>query len=205
MELKKKENIGWIDLLRVLACFFVVFSHSCDAFIGQFDANRESFLTGVFLGSLMRPCVPIFVMMTGVLLLPVQTDMAAFYKKRIGRLIPPMIFWSLVLPVLYFIYLNYINPDTQNPLISMPDHSLEALWFKLYTFIFNFNFDTVPLWYLYMLIGLYLIMPIISFKEGTKIILRHLGNQPDCSICKNVRSSTRLSGQLREYGSMGSM
>lgn len=148
MELKKKENIGWIDLLRVLACFFVVFSHSCDAFIGQFDANRESFLTGVFLGSLMRPCVPIFVMMTGVLLLPVQTDMAAFYKKRIGRLIPPMIFWSLVLPVLYFIYLNYINPDTQNPLISMPDHSLEALWFKLYTFIFNFNFDTVPLWYL---------------------------------------------------------
>ena len=70
MELKKKENIGWIDLLRVLACFFVVFSHSCDAFIGQFDANRESFLTGVFLGSLMRPCVPIFVMMTGVLLLP---------------------------------------------------------------------------------------------------------------------------------------
>ena len=35
MELKKKENIGWIDLLRVLACFFVVFSHSCDAFIGQ--------------------------------------------------------------------------------------------------------------------------------------------------------------------------
>ena len=26
----------------------------------------------------------------------------------------------------------------------------------------NFNFDTVPLWYLYMLIGLYLIMPLIS-------------------------------------------
>lgn len=51
MELKKRENIGWIDLLRVLACFFVVFSHCCDAFIGQFDANRESFLTGTFLGS----------------------------------------------------------------------------------------------------------------------------------------------------------
>lgn len=162
MELKKRENIGWIDLLRVLACFFVVFSHCCDAFIGQFDANRESFLTGTFLGSLMRPCVPIFVMMTGVLLFPVRTDMGTFYKKRIGRLIPPIIFWSLVLPVLYFVYLNYINPDTQNPLISMPDHSLEALWIKLYTFIFNFNFDTVPLWYLYMLIGLYLVMPIVS-------------------------------------------
>ena len=57
MELKKKENIGWIDLLRVLACFFVVFSHSCDAFIGQFDANRESFLLHISVpsGRVMMP------------------------------------------------------------------------------------------------------------------------------------------------------
>lgn len=206
MELKKKENIGWIDLLRVLACFFVVFSHSCDAFIGQFDANRESFLTGVFLGSLMRPCVPIFVMMTGVLLLPVQTDMAAFYKKRIGRLIPPMIFWSLVLPVLYFIYLNYINPDTQNPLISMPDHSLEALWFKLYTFIFNFNFDTVPLWYLYMLIGLYLIMPIISGwleKVSKKELKLFLGIWGISLIAPYVKMFAPALGYQGNYGNMG--
>ena len=75
MELKEKENIGWIDLLRILACFLVVFSHCCDGFIAQFDANRDSFLTGVFSGSLVRPCVPLFVMMTGVLLLP---GLAAF-------------------------------------------------------------------------------------------------------------------------------
>ena len=25
MELKRKETIGWIDLLRVIACFLVVF------------------------------------------------------------------------------------------------------------------------------------------------------------------------------------
>lgn len=27
-----RERIGWIDLLRVLACFLVVFSHCCDPF-----------------------------------------------------------------------------------------------------------------------------------------------------------------------------
>ena len=32
----------------------------------------------------------------------------------------------------------------------------------LNTFVFNFNFDTTPLWYLYMLIGLYLLMPILN-------------------------------------------
>ena len=157
----KRENIGWIDLLRVIACFLVVFSHCCDAFIADFS-NRASFLTGVFSGSLVRASVPLFVMMTGVLLLPIRTDVGAFYKKRIGRLAMPAIFWCLALPVLFFIYLNYFNPGTGNPLISIPGHSLNELWVKLYTFPFNFNFDTVPLWYVYMLIGLYFIIPVVS-------------------------------------------
>ena len=32
MEINKRENIGWIDLLRVTACFLVVFAHCCDPF-----------------------------------------------------------------------------------------------------------------------------------------------------------------------------
>ena len=37
MELKRKETIGWIDLLRVIACFLVVFAHCCDPFVARFD------------------------------------------------------------------------------------------------------------------------------------------------------------------------
>lgn len=33
---------------------------------------------------------------------------------------------------------------------------------RLYTFVFNFNYDTTPLWYLYMLVGLYLVMPVLG-------------------------------------------
>lgn len=164
MELKKNENIGWIDLLRVLACFLVVFSHCSDGFIAQFDANRQSFLTGVFTGSLFRPCVPLFVMMTAVLLLPIKPEytLTGFYRKRIGRIVIPLVFWSLLLPVLAFLYFNYVNPDTQNPLISVEGYTTQSLMERLYTFIFNFNFDTLPLWYLYMLIGLYLLMPVLN-------------------------------------------
>ena len=103
----KKENIGWIDLLRVVACFLVVFSHCCDPFVAQFDNDRTSFLTGVFSGSLVRPCVPLFVMMTGVLLLPVRTGMSEFYRRRIGRVLVPLAFWSIALPVAFHLYLNY--------------------------------------------------------------------------------------------------
>ena len=71
ISIPRKEHIGWVDLLRVLACFLVVFAHCCDPFVGQFDADCGAFLTGAFAGSLVRCSVPLFVMMTGVLLLPV--------------------------------------------------------------------------------------------------------------------------------------
>lgn len=164
MEYGRQNNIGWVDLLRVLACFMVVFSHSCDAFVAQFDADRASFLTGVFGGSLMRASVPLFVMMTGVLLLPVGQgyDLVSFYRKRIGRILPPLVFWSVALPLLMYAYFNYINPSTCNPQVAVDSYTVQQLVQRIYTFVFNFNFDTTPLWYLYMLIGLYLLMPVLN-------------------------------------------
>lgn len=159
-----RENIGWIDLLRVIACGLVVFAHCCDPFVAHFDANRGMFLTGVFAGSLARPSVPLFAMMTAVLLLPInkETTIDRFYKKRIGRIIAPLIFWSLALPLMAFIYFTVLNPGTANPQLSVGDYTAATLIQRLCTFIFNFNFDTTPLWYLYMLIGLYIVMPIIN-------------------------------------------
>lgn len=204
MELKK-ENIGWIDLLRIIACFLVVVSHCCDPFIGQFDADRNIFLNGVFAGSLVRCCVPLFVMMTGVLLLPVNAEIRPFYKKRIGRIIVPLIFWSIVLPILYFFYLNY-GVTTTSPQIDMNDHTLTATLKKLYMFIFNFNFDTIPMWYLYMLIGLYLVMPIISAwlkqasKKDIRLVLYIWGIT---LVLPYIKMLAPVLGYTGNYGNMG--
>lgn len=164
MTINERQSIGWIDMLRVAACILVVFAHCCDPFVAHFDANREMFLTGVFAGSLARPCVPLFAMMTAALLLPIGegTTLNSFYKKRIGRILPPLVFWSIALPLIAFFYFTVMNPETANPQLSVADYTAGTLAQRLYTFIFNFNFDTTPLWYLYMLIGLYIIMPIIN-------------------------------------------
>ncbi len=156
------ERLAWIDLLRVAACFMVVFSHCCDPFVAQFDADRASFLTGTFLGSLVRPCVPLFVMMTGVLLLPTGMSAGEFYRRRIGRIAIPLVFWSVALPLMFFLYFGVLHPYTANPAVDVANHTWAATFPKLWTFIFNFTFDTTPLWYLYMLVGLYLIMPVLS-------------------------------------------
>lgn len=157
-----KEHIGWVDLLRITACFLVVLAHCCDPFVAQFDNNRFDFLSGTSWGSLVRPCVPLFVMMTGVLLMPVREDMTVFYKKRIGRILIPLIFWSLLTPLFYYLYLNGAGVVTVSPNIVAEEHTLSAMLTRLYTFVFNFSYATIPLWYLYMLIGIYLIMPVVS-------------------------------------------
>ena len=144
----RREHIGWVDLLRVLACFLVVFAHCCDPFVGQLDADRGAFLTGAFAGSLVRCSVPLFVMMTGVLLLPVGEGMGAFYRRRIGRIVPPLLFWSLALPLLFFAYLHTFGAATQSPTVDPASYTVRQLVVRLYTFVFNFNYDTTPLWYL---------------------------------------------------------
>lgn len=204
----RQNNIGWIDVLRILACFTVVFAHSCDAFVSQFDANREMFLTGVFCGSLTRASVPLFVMITATLLLPLKEEetLATFYKKRIGRIITPLIFWSVALPVMSFCYFEYINPETKNLQMSVDYYTLETLLQRIYTFIFNFNFDTTPLWYLYMLIGLYIIMPILNSwlvrasQKDIKTILYIWGGT---LFLPYIKMFAPLVGYEGNYGNMG--
>lgn len=153
-------HIAWVDFLRILACFLVVLAHCCDPFVGSFDGSFN-FKSAVFWGSLVRPCVPLFAMISGVLLFPVTLEMGAFYSRRLKRVLVPLIVWSLALPLLYFGYFA-AGVQTDSPNIVMDTYTWSATVGKLYTFFFNFNYDTTPLWYVYMLVGLYLFMPIMS-------------------------------------------
>lgn len=139
----------------------VVLAHCCDPFVAQYDNNYSDFMAGALWGSFVRPCVPLFVMISGVLLLPVKMDMGTFYRRRLSRILIPLVAWSVILPVLYYFYLNTGAP-TASPTIDMEQHTMSAMLAKFYTFIFNFTYDTIPLWYLYMLVGIYLFLPILS-------------------------------------------
>lgn len=200
-----KEHIAWIDVLRITACFLVILSHCCDPFVGQFDNNHYEFLTGAFIGSFVRPCVPLFVMISGILLLPVKMDMATFYSKRAKRVVIPFVFWSLMLPVMYYLYVNS-GIKIISPNIVAEDHTLGMTLQKLYTFIFNFNYDTTPLWYVYMLIGLYLFMPIIGawLKQASKRDIQWFLRIWIVSMClPYLQMLGPLVGYTGNYGNMG--
>lgn len=205
MKSTTNDHLGWVDLLRVIACFLVILSHSCDPFVGKFDAAPGEFLSGAMVGSLVRCCVPLFIMISGLLLLPVNMSMSSFYTKRTKRLLVPFVFWSLMLPVLYFLYINS-GFEIVNPNIVFEDYTLSATIRKMYLFIFNFNYDTTPLWYAYMLVGLYLFMPVIGawLKQATQKEIKIFLYIWVVSMClPYVEMAAPLFGYTGNYGSMG--
>lgn len=85
---KADSRVVWLDVVRLIAMFTVVCCHCTDPFnfYPRTAPNIEDIkFWGAVYGAVLRPCVPLFVMITGALLLPVRGDASVFYKKRIPR------------------------------------------------------------------------------------------------------------------------
>lgn len=162
-------RIIWVDVLRFIAIFMVICIHCSDPFNVSPEArsNPEFNFWGSIYGSFLRPCVPLFVMITGLLLLPTNMSLGSFYKKRLLRIAVPFLVWSVLYnlfpwvtgvlglsPTIISDVFAYASPDASQ--------SFGDAMKNIALIPFNFNVYTVPMWYLYMLIGLYLYMPFFS-------------------------------------------
>ena len=173
--------------------------------MAHFNADYAKFLTGCGIGSAVRCCVPLFAMMTGVLLFPVKGTLGQFYGKRLGRLLVPLVFWSLALPLMYYVYFQLAGPSA-SPSVDMSTFTGGMTLQKMYTFIFNFNYDTTPLWYLYMLVGVYLIIPIFSAwlqQASQKEIKLFLGVWAITLFLPYIKMLAPILGYSGNYGHMG--
>ena len=162
-------RIEWVDILRFIAIFMVICIHCADPFNVSPEArsNPEFNFWGSIYGSFLRPCVPLFVMITGLLLLPVKMPLGAFYKKRLLRIATPFIIWSILYNLFPWITGLLGLPSTTISDVfayasSDASQSFSEAIKNIALIPVNFNVYTVPMWYLYMLIGLYLYMPFFS-------------------------------------------
>ncbi len=153
-----KHDLTWIDYLRVIACFLVVLAHCCDAYVSS--ASAESFMAGSLWGTFYRPSVPLFIMISGVLLMPTSMRIAEFYSRRLKRVLIPFAFWSIISPFLFYILVSSVN--MLNPTIHAEHHTITAVLNNAWLWLFNFSYSTIPYWYVYMMVGVYLIIPIMS-------------------------------------------
>lgn len=166
-------RIVWLDVLRVIAIFMVICIHCSDPFNVSPEArsNPDFNFWGCIYGSFLRPCVPLFVMITGILLLPVKMSLEDFYKKRLLRIAVPFVVWSVLYNLFPWItgVLGLPQSIISDVFAYAPSDASQSLGDALKNIAvipLKFNVYTVPMWYLYMLIGLYLYMPFFSSWVG---------------------------------------
>ena len=104
----EKQRIVFLDWLRVVACFMVMMVHASEcvysddySFSFPSELARRSVM---FIQSFVRPvAVPLFLMASAYLLVPVKTDTKSFFRKRFTRVgIPFVVFlFSILILVLY--------------------------------------------------------------------------------------------------------
>ncbi len=134
----------WPDRLRNLATFLVVAIHvAASVAMNSTDFHTFWWRYGNFWNSLARPGVPIFVMLSGYLLLGKDYPTAMFLKKRFSRVLVPSLFWMLV-----YCFYNFLSKGYPNDPISI----LKTLFEGPVHF---------HLWFIYLILGLYLLYPIL--------------------------------------------
>ena len=139
-----------LDLLRVLACFLVIWQHVTEAYYINPDltvpCHDEMSLVG-WMNSMTPIEVPLFVMISGYFLLPLKTDVSSFFKRRFTRILFPFVCWC----VAYAGYFVFYRGD-----------SLTQFFRNVVHIPVNFGVEIGHMWFIYMLLGLYMLVPVLS-------------------------------------------
>ncbi|MDE7426452.1 MAG: acyltransferase [Muribaculaceae bacterium] len=134
-----KERDLSLDVIRIVACVLVI---SCHAPMASAHINIP-FL--VMMGYASIPAVGLFFMISGALLLPVKLDYITFLKHRLPKVVIPTLIWTMIY-LMIKIDEDSSTVDLLRTIASIP---------------FSVQGEGV-LWFMYPLIGLYLLAPILS-------------------------------------------
>lgn len=143
----KDKRIYYCDLLRLIAIIMViaihVFAEVRDLYVVQ---NIKIYFFLTLLDSFTRVGVPLFFMLTGIFMLNDKKEFRylEFIKKRIPKLIIPLIIFSII----YYIYDSLYN--------NVP--------LSIISFIDKITSDNIKyhLWFMYYIIIIYIFIPFIK-------------------------------------------
>ena len=138
--------ILYADIIRVFATIQVVFLHTSAPLMYNFNTiNLDWWWTGNIIDSATRPCVPLFFMLSGMLLLGREEPLSLFLKKRLGKIVIPFLTWALI-------YLFMFNDKKSVPAVDLGI----SLFIKFINGPVYYHY-----WFMYMIILLYLITPFL--------------------------------------------
>lgn len=146
MQLRKRISKEiYIEAIRVIAIFLVIFNHTDGYYL--YYSNTDNPLTWWFscLGSVLcRSNVPLFIMITGALLLEKKEPIKVLYKKRICRMAVVLVIFSFF----YYMLSVFRNPEKEFSLLDFLKGLLNGSIQESF-------------WYLYLYLGLLMLLPLL--------------------------------------------
>lgn len=135
---------AWLDLVRIMACVMVVMMHATVPPSGETEGGNT---LNAIVTYLMSPCNGLFFMVSGALLIKSGAiAYGRFIKKRLNRILPPLISWSLIYIVIKYYSGQYNATETLYAVLMIPFTAQGCGYF----------------WFMYVLIGCYLMIPVWS-------------------------------------------
>ena len=148
-----QKRIFYYDLIRVFAIFCVVSCHVSSSLVLDITIfNTNLWYFSLVLNSLRDIGVPLFVMLTGSLLLFKHENYKIFFKKRVEKVLIPYVFWVVIFLIFIFVgmHYNYFTNYT----------SVESVIFN--TLSFFPKYEGVFLWFVPMILTVYIIIFVIN-------------------------------------------
>ncbi|WP_407380270.1 acyltransferase [Methanobrevibacter sp.] len=141
----KTKRIFYFDLLRAIAIIGIIFCHTSANFIAK-DLNGFNFYISAFFDCFRDFSIPVFVMLSGALLIGKKDSLRTFFKKRLSRLFVPFVFWDILYTIYSFIY--YKNGFSLENIINI--------------FLGKSGSFGVIFWFIWMIVMVYVMIFIIN-------------------------------------------
>ena len=142
MDMQVEREI-WLDWMRVAACLMVMVVHATEPFYlggdGSLILTQTDAFWASFFDSFVRACVPLFIIASSYLQFPLHYSSEEFFRRRAVRILVPFVLWTVVYALVW----------------GSPVQNFKDL-------LLNFNYAAGHLWFVYMLVGVYLLMPLLS-------------------------------------------
>ena len=184
MSMKTLTRLSYIDILKVVATFAIVLWHVSAVYVRMDAALLSPFGALPYVINLcVRFALPMFMMISGALLL--RESYAFNFKQKFSYIIKLYAVWSLV----YVIADQAMRAASGGALLSPAE--MLASWIR----------GPYHFWYLQMLLGVYLLMPLLVRLKGLQTLnyatLLLLSSSTSTIRCRRIchRRSTTSPGR----------
>ena len=128
----ERKRIFYLDLIRAFSLFCIVWCHTNNVAFDSYLLEKVKWFFG-------KCGVPLFFMISGYLAFPLNKSFSEYFKGKIRRVVAPFVVWVLLYAIIELVQGKpvFVNGDILNE-------------------------GSAHLWFIYVIMGLYLVVPIIN-------------------------------------------